>query len=293
MKIVGKFKKINPILPLYIVVGLLCVAIPFRTYQLLFITEAATGFYTKTDWSIYAIYGLSALAILASFILVNLAKNVPSSRDEIRKKNIFLAVTSILFAIGIIIDSVLALTSILAGVTSADGLSSVVIEAVFGVIAAIYIMIFGISHFDGRTTYFQYRFMALSPLAWATGRIIIRFMKKISYVNVADLMLEIFILASMMIFFLAFARISSGLSNEKSMRSLFSSGYVCIFFCALANIPRIVLMVTGNSEYIPYEYPLSVCDLTFALFVAAYIINAMNKATVNDHDEIYMNEEVK
>ena len=90
-----------------------------------------------------------------------------------------------------------------------------------------------------------------------------------------------------------FARISSGLSNEKSMRSLFAAGYVCIFFCALANIPRIVLTVTGNVESIPYEYPLSVCDLTFALFAVAYIINAMNKATVNDHDEIYMDEEAK
>lgn len=293
MKLVGKFKKLNPILPLYIVVGLLCVAIPVRTYQLLFITEASTGFYTKTDWSVYVIYGLAALTILVSFIIVTLAKNVPSSRDEIRKKNGFLAVSSILFALGIIIDSVFAFTSILAGTASADNFGSVVIEAVFGVFAAIYIMIFGISHFDGRTTYFQYRFLALAPLAWTTGRIIIRFMKKISYINVADLMLEIFILAAMMIFFLAFARISSGLSNEKSMRSLFSAGYVCIFFCALANIPRIVLGVTGNGKYIPYEYPLSFCDLTFALFVVAYIINAMSKATVNDHDEIYTNEEVK
>ncbi len=291
MKLVGKFKKLNPILPLYIVVGLLCAAIPFRTYQLLFITEAHTGFFTKIDWSVYAIYGLSALAILVSLIIVNLAKNVPSSRDEIRNKNGFLAITSILFAMGIVVDSVLAITSILAGTAGAENMTSVMIEAVFGVFAAIYMMIFGISHFDGKTTYFQYRFLALAPLIWTTGRIIIRFMKKIAYVNVADLMLEIFILAAMMIFFLAFARISSGLSNEKSMRSLFASGYVCIFFCALANVPRIVLVVTGNSDSIPFEYPLSVCDLTFALFVVAYIINAMNNAVVNDHDELYMDEE--
>lgn len=291
MKLIGKFKKINPVLPLYIIVGLLCLAIPFRTYQLLFITEQVTGFYTKIDWSVYAIYGLSATAILVSVILVNLAKNVPSSRDEIRKKNVFLAITSILFALGIVVDSVLAFTSILAGMTGAESLGSVAVEGIFGVLAAIYFMIFGISHFDGKTTYFQYRFMALAPLVWTTGRIIIRFMEKISYVNVADLMLEIFILASMMIFFLAFARISSGLSNEKSMRSLFASGYVCIFFCALANIPRIVLMLTGNSANIPLDYPLSFCDLAFALFVVAYIINSMNKAVVNDHDEIYAKED--
>ena len=290
MKIVGRFKKLNPLLPLYIISGLLCFAVPFRVYQLLFITENVTGFYKATDWSVYAIYGLAALAILVSSIIVNLAKNVPSSRDEIKQKNIFLAVSSILFSLGIIIDSVFSFASILAGTASTDNFALVVIETVFGVFAAIYFMLFGISHFDGRTTYFQYRFLALAPLAWTTGRIIIRFMKKIAYVNVADLMLELFILAGMMIFFLSLARISSRLSNEKSMRSLFASGYVCIFFCALANVPRIVLMLTGNGEFIPIEYPLSICDLTFALFVTAYIVNAMNTATVNDHDEIYTEE---
>ena len=291
MKIIGRFKKLSPLLPLYIISGLLCLAVPFRTYQLLFITENTTGFYKSTDWSIYAIYGLSALAILVSVIIVNLAKNVPSSRDEIKQKNVFLAIYSMLFAFGIIVDSVLSFTSILAGTAGAENFTSVVVETVFGVFAAIYFMLFGISYFDGRTTYFQYRFLALAPLAWTTGRIIIRFMKKIAYVNVADLMLELFILAGMMIFFLSFARISSGLSNEKSMRSLFASGYVCIFFCALANVPRIVLMITGNSDYIPIEYPLSICDLTFSLFVTAYIVNAMNKATVNDHNELYNKED--
>lgn len=290
MKIIGSFKKLNPLLPLYIISGLLCLSVPFRTYQLLFITENTTGFYKNVDWSVYAIYGLSALAILVSVIIVQLAKNVPSSREEIKQKNGFLAVSSILFAFGIIIDSVFSFASILAGTASADNFSSVVVETIFGVFAAIYFMLFGISYFDGRTTYFQYRFLALSPLAWTTGRIIIRFMKKIAYVNVADLMLELFILAAMMIFFLAFARISSGLSNEKSMRSLFASGYICIFFCALANVPRIVLMITGNKNFIPLEYPLSICDLTFALFVTAYIVNAMNTATVNDHNEIYTEE---
>ncbi len=290
MKFIGSLKKLNPLLPLYIVSGLLCLAVPFRTYQLLFITENATGFYKNVDWSVYAIYGLAALAILVSIVIVNLAKNVPSSREEIKKKNIFLSISSILFSFGIIIDSVFSLVSIIAGTAGAENFTSVVVETVFGVLAAIYFMLFGISHFDGRTTYFQYRFLALAPLAWTTGRIIIRFMKKIAYVNVADLMLELFILAGMMIFFLSLARISSGLSNEKSMRSLFASGYVCIFFCVLANMPRIVLMLTGNSDYIPMEYPLSVCDLTFALFVTSYIVNAMNTATVNDHNEIYTEE---
>lgn len=291
MKIIGRCKKINPILPLYIVVGLLALAIPVRTYQLLFITESATGFYKTTDWSVYVIYGLSAIAFVISYIFVNLAKNVPASKDDIRKKNPVLAVSAVVFAVGVAIDSIFSLVSILMGQVAVENMSAVWIEAAFGVFAAIYILIFGVSHFDGKSTYSQHKFLALAPLFWVTGRIILKIMTKIAYVNVADLMLEIFMLAFMMIFFLSFARISTGLSNEKSMRSLFASGYVCLFLCALTNVPRVVLMLTGNKALLPVDYPVSISDLACSIFVAAYIVNAMKKATVNDHDELYSAED--
>lgn len=290
MKIIGSCKKINPILPLYIVVGLLAMAIPLRTYQFLFITEPGTGFYKTVDWSVYVLYGLSAVAILMSYILVNLAKNVPASKDDIRKKNPVLAIISVVFALGVIADSVVSFASLLMGQVEADSFIALCIEAVFGLFSAIYILIFGVSHFDGKTTYSQLKFLALAPLFWTMGRIITRIMKKIAYVNVADLMLELCLFAFMMIFFLAFARISSGLSNEKSMRSLFASGYVCLFFCALANVPRVILLITGNKELLASEYPVSISDLAFTVFVASYIVNAMKKATVNDHAELYSEE---
>lgn len=291
MKVIGSCKKINPILPLYIVVGLLAVAIPVRTYQFLFITESGTGFYNTIDWSVYVLYGLSAVTLLASYIFVYLAKNVPASKDEMRKKSPILAITSILFALGIIADSVMSFASLLLEQVESDAFIAVAVEAIFGLFSAIYILVFGISHFDGKTTYSQLKFLALAPLFWATGRIIVRILKKIAYVNVADLMLELAALAFMMIFFLAFARISTGLSNEKSMRSLFASGYLSIFFCALANVPRVIVLITGNNELLATEYPVSISDLACAMFIAAYIVNAMKKATVNDHDELYPKED--
>ena len=128
--------------------------------------------------------------------------------------------------------------------------------------------------------------MALSPLVWAMGRIIIRFLKRISYVNIADLFFELLAVAFMMIFFLALARISSALANETSMRSLFAAGYVSAFFCLLTNIPRLVVILTGSGSLLPDEYPLALCDLFFAFFAVAYIVNAMTYAKENDHKEL-------
>ena len=145
---------------------------------------------------------------------------------------------------------------------------------------------FGISYIDGRTTYSQYRFLAITPLFWCMSRIVLRFLRKIAYINVSDLMLEIFMLAFMMIFLLAFARICAGLSNDKAMRSLFASGSVAIFFAAAANLPRLIMLVTGNISALPDEYGFSLCDLGFALFAFAYMVNAVKCAKETDSAEL-------
>lgn len=303
MKITGKYEKINPLASLYVVFGLMAVGVVFRMYQLLNIIESDTGFYRVKDWSVYVMYALCGLAVVVPYVLTTLAKNVPASKSPFRK-DMLMAVGSIVFAVGIVLDVVSSLSTFLLnakGFTSVglsfmgtmdQGQAPLLIETVLGIFAAIYMLIFGISYIDGRTTYAQYKFMAITPLFWAMSRIVLRFVRKIAYVNVSDLMLELFMLAFMMIFLLNFARISSGLANSKAMRTAFASGFVSIFFCTVTNLPRLLMVLTANGKALPDEYPFSLCDLGFAIFAFAYIINAMKYAKENDALEL-LGEEVK
>lgn len=297
MKITGKSEKLNPLLGLYIAAGLLIVAIPVRLYQHLTIIEQTTGFYKAVDRSVYVMYALAALAVIISYVVSTLAKNVPASKSPYRK-NKFLAVTSIILGIGTVLDVVSATSSFIinarnftaAGIsilgTADGGQIPILFEAVLGIFAAIYFLVFGISYIDGRTTYSQYKFLAITPFFWAMSRLVVRLISKISYVNVSDLMLELFGIAFMMIFFMSFARISSGLSNKKAMRSVYSSGAVAAFLLGTANIPRLLLYVSGNSGKITLGFSLSLCDLAFVFFAAAYIINAYKCAKENDSKEL-------
>lgn len=297
MKITGKSEKLNPLLGLYIAAGLLIVAIPVRLYQHLTIIEQTTGFYKAVDRSVYVMYALAALAVIVSYVVSTLAKNVPASKSPYRK-NKFLAVTSIILGIGTVFDVVSATSSFIinarnftaAGIsilgTADGGQIPILFEAVLGIFAAIYFLVFGISYIDGRTTYSQYKFLAITPFFWAMSRLVVRLISKISYVNVSDLMLELFGIAFMMIFFMSFARISSGLSNKKAMRSVYSSGAVAAFLLGTANIPRLLLYVSGNSGKITLGFSLSLCDLAFVFFAAAYIINAYKCAKENDSKEL-------
>ena len=297
MKLTGKFEKINPLIALYIAFGLMAVGVVFRMYQLLNIIESDTGFYRVQDWSIYVMYALCGLAVVVPYVLTMLAKNVPASKSPFRK-DMLMAVGSIVFAVGIVLDVVSSLSTFLlnakgfaaAGLsfmgTIDQGQAPLLIETIFGVFAAIYMLIFGISYIDGRTTYSQYKFMAITPLFWAMSRIVVRFVRKIAYVNVSDLMLELFAITFMMIFLLSFARICAGLANSKAMRTLFASGFVGIFFCVVSNLPRLLMVITGNANALPDEYPFSLCDLGFAVFAFAYIFNVVKCAKENDSAEL-------
>ena len=304
MKIKGKYEKISPLAPLYTVLALLVVTIPFRVYQHLNIVAADTGFYKRIDWSVYLMYAVATVAVVIPYILTYLAKNIPASKSPFRK-NRFLAVTSIIFAIGIIVDVVSAFSQFILNIKSFSAIGAsafgplnpqqipLLIEAVAGVVASIYMLIFGISYIDGRTTYSQYKFMALTPLFWAMSRLVVRFVKKIAYINVSDLMLELFGIAFLMMFLLSFARISSGLANEKAMRNAFASGSATLFFLATANVSRLLVIITGNGNKLPYEYPFALCDLGVALFIVAYIINAVRYANENDSEELNSSDSVK
>ena len=146
MKIIGRIKEINPLYSLYVLAGLLCVAIPFRTYQLLRLVESDTGFYKEINWSVYLMYALCILAVLVVYVLTALAKNVPESR-AVYGKNKLLAVAAFVFGAGIVADAVTALSTFILAyqgyLTAEISLVPTMLEGVFGILAAIYIMIFG------------------------------------------------------------------------------------------------------------------------------------------------------
>lgn len=297
MKITGKNEKLNPLMGLYVAAALLIVSIPVRMYQLFAVIEPATGFYKKIGPTVYIMYALAIVTIIAAYGVSTFAKNIPASKSPFRKDK-FLAVTSLLFAAGIVLDVVFAASDFIINArnftavglsllgTADSGQIPLLVEAVIGIFAAIYLMVFGISYIDGRTTYSQYKFLAITPFFWAMAKLVLRFLVKISYINVEDLMLELFGIAFMMMFLMSFARISAGLSNKKAMRSLFATGVISAFFLGAANIPKALMMLSGNIKLIPEGYPLSICDLFFAFFVAAYIINAYKCAKENDSKEL-------
>lgn len=274
-----------------------------RLYQLFAITENdASGFFTRINPSVFVLYIGAAIGCIALLALVMLSDRVTASKS-FRGKNKPLAVAGGLMAVGIGVDVALSLSKVIMAVTSytarsgmfaylfSNGYIAMALEAVFGLGGVIYFVLFALSYLEGKSTFCEYKLLAITPLFWSMARLIRRFLTKISFTIVADLLLELLMLAFMMMFFISFARISSQICQKNEMRKAMSFGIVAAMFAAALSVSRLVVTVGGRSSLLPAGFPFIAADLTFAIFAVIYIDAQSKSGRDASEDEILSDDD--
>jgi len=114
-------------------------------------------------------------------------------------------------------------------------------------------------------------------------------MTAISFSKMSELLFEIFTCVFLMLFFLTFARISSGVFTENSMWGIYGYGLSAAFLGAVVTIPRIVISVVGLNPVKGYEFNFS--HLACVVFILAYVFASLgvgfkdglkNRRAIND-----------
>jgi len=287
MKIRGQVKNLAPSALILIMAIAALIAVPLRTYQHMNIIEAQTGFYAKHDISIVMLYALLAVACLLLFIFSFIGGTMPSP-DFPEKKNKFIGISAALFSASLLFDSIIQIDKVTRiyneyGTTALKGLAYYIktggitagAQSFFAILSAVYFSIFAASYFKGKRFYSTERLMALSPVIWALCRVVQRFIEPISFKNVSELLLQLFMLVFMLIFFLSLARIASKVNFEKSTWVLYASGLTAALIAMTSAVPSVILMIIGKSSLLYVQYPVSYCDVFFAIFVVVLLLEIM------------------
>lgn len=259
----------------------LLAAIPLRTVQLFTNIESRTGFFEEVDWTVYAVYAVFAVAAVILAVLPALSGKIPASRPVVRK-NKLLAVGSFVFAAGIAYDVAYSLVRVLRmsdGITAktvltvlfTNGAFALILQAVCGAAACIFMILVGLSYTGEKATYGAYRLLALMPLFWTLFRLVARFMTKISFTMVSELLLELAMLCFMMLFLLSFARISAQISQKGEMKKAFCFGLPASFLALAIGVTRLICTVGGRADLLADGFSFSLADLGFGLFAAVYL----------------------
>ncbi|NLA77559.1 MAG: hypothetical protein GX851_07025, partial [Clostridiales bacterium] len=283
----GKIEAVKLKYLLYAFAGGLVVILPLRVYQMLTVVEAETGFYSEKNASVYIMYIILAVLCAVFMIGAFISREVPSPK-LINGKNVVLGAVSCLLAGTLMYDAITVTSEIVktvldmssfsfSGLINADnGEMTLILQVIFAFFAAIYFVFCGMAEITGKMKLIQgYKVLALAPLGWAMCRIVHRFMRAISYMNVSELLFEILMLVFLMLFFINLARISSQVSESGSMWGIFGYGLCAAMFSSLVSVPRLILTVLGKSDELVAQSPLEFADLAVSVFIVLFMLAAM------------------
>ncbi len=274
-----------------------------RIYQLFALTEAdGSGFFKRLNPTVYILY-IAAVVFTVLILLLVSATNKVTASKSFRGKNKRLALAGTAMSVGLAWDVAVCTSSFIRAVSSytvqgqlfaylaSNGMIAELLEAVFGLAACIYFILYALSYNEGRASYYEYKLLAITPLFWTIFRLVRRFLTKISFIVVADLMLELAMLTFMMLFFLSFARISSQLCQKNEMRRAMKYGLVAAMFAAVIAVSRLVAIIGMKSACLADGFVFNIADLAFAVFAVLYVDASSKTGRPAEEDELIEEDE--
>ncbi len=286
-KLKGSVPRLTPMWIFAIFAAAVLSCVPLRLYQTIRLIEPETGFFTQgnhiTVTLLYTVAGIAAVLILILSYLGIGARTPMPGEGRSRTLCVMAAVMAVAFladGIGTVYTLVNSAVEY-SGTLGASGTARYTVmqlvtegaQILFSVISCTYFSCLAFS-WNGKGSAALYAVLAVAPVFWAIARAVNRFIRMINFKNVSDLLLELFMLAFMMIFFLAFARVNSKVERAGVQWQVYGCGLVTALLAAVVSIPRLVMLVCGMGDRIADGYPLNPCDLAAPFFIVIYLLVA-------------------
>lgn len=284
-------------IPLLSVIVAILIAVPLRVYQYIKLINPETGFYDKKDITISILYTVLALGIALPIVFSYIHnKSIPVI--DITKNSKPYSIVTFIMAFGALIDTFglfgdfmnlvnnapryLSMSDLLENI-SAQGGSLLLIQAVFAMVSSFYFVVSALTVINKDTKKLQFKILALAPVVWCVFRLLFRFKRTIAFVNVSDLLIELFAIVFAMVFFLALAQIRANIDADNIFWKLFAYGLPAAMFAVVCFVPKLILIITGKSELVNPMHEINFSDITIAVY-AMYICISSVKAPVKRED---------
>ena len=237
---------------------ILAAALPVRIYQQLCLIEAS-GFWRRAETTQILLYVLIAVLIVIPVACAYFTRG-SAALDLTRRRRIPEGIAALFAAFAMAADAVTA------GLLAADmlqtlamgagrggqsqmifrsGAAAAATEAVCAVCGALLFFSLAMINFFPKKHFFLRRLLLLTPVLWAASGMLRRFARTINYLRVSDLFLGVITLAALTLFFLYFAQLLGGVSDEGRAARLFGAGIPAAVLCLLCFVPRAAAMFGG------------------------------------------------
>lgn len=270
------------------------IALPLRTLQYFTVLESGTGFFLKNDWSVYLLGIILSAAIIFLLVFGFISrKSLDYSLETVKQPG--QGILSLTACAGILMSTASVGVELVnsTGFSQEETTNNVIlaIQAIFGVLSAIYFLAIGLSYLSGKSNGSEYRLISLAPVIWSIFRLILRFTRTISYIRVSDLMFEMLMLVFFIMFFMAFAQVNSRVDGEKKEWKIAAYGLPAALLALVCFVPRFIVMITGNADLLNEQSPAEYCDIGVALFIISTVLTRVTAKIPNTVSETMITEE--
>lgn len=254
----------------------LILLVPFRFVQLLFWTEADTGFLTDGILSKSILFGGLLLALLLLIIMSARCQNFPKLYRPI--KNFFVTAAALLAGAAVILKSIYEIysTAVL-GVQGASGTFTAghpvfsVALSILGLFAAMMLFVTAGNFGSGRNTYRSFPLLALILPLWHCYNLIIQFVSTVSGASVAENALEVLTLVFALLFLFFQAKLFAGVEEARAARRCFLFGLPAILFAMSSSLPVCVMRAFEMPIATSFSLVLHLANLCTALYIFAFL----------------------
>lgn len=258
-----------------------------RLFQVKTSIDASTGFYTKTGFLIVGFYALLAVSCLYMAVSAFVSADSKAVTLENKKSAPMFWIT-LIFSLTTFYDGVSCFVKSIFGTVNTQVIDSVFkslmtsgaiplfLQSIFAVLSGIFFIELAFSFKKGNGSAGKHRILALMPVGWVSSRLLHLFVRKISFLRVSDLLLELLMCAFMVLFFMAFAQVSSNVYSTESRWRLIGFGMPAALLSATVSIPRLFYTIV-DSSFINENHPFVAADLAFLVFSAALGLELLKK----------------
>lgn len=269
---------------------LFLVLIAVRFYQSFFLTDAATGFFTKNNLTVPFMFVLAVGAVIAVCILCYISNNLPMG-DIKSRPNVLYIIAGVFFSFTLLYDGIEGIRLMMgpyisfAYMKEAVGGNLGLIAIVFAILGAIAILLSLLIHLKTGSLTGKLRIPMLFPVIWAFARTLEYFSVTVSYIKVSQLFLAIFASAFLMVFLFENARVITGTGRKDAVWFYFASGIIAAGLCFSAGLPSFVAAIAAPEKLVSYA-PFELYTLGGGLYaLASLFIRETEKEAVTENTD--------
>ena len=262
------------------------IGIVIRSIQTFKFIDPKTGFYTGGEFLAVILYSVLAVGIIA-FCFIGFFSSDNKKITVGADSNKWASIGARLFAVSLLGDCYFCISAAMyntgivgSGYTDImkSGQLPLMIQSISALISAVYFFILGSDFAKGTAKAYKRKFIATAPVLWAGARLIYRFLRQISFVEVSDLLLELVMIAFMIMFFMALAQTASGVYKDAFKWRIPAFGLSAALIAAVTSVPRMIVALAAR-EFVNRNYPFSLNDFIFVIFILTLLAKIKEDAS--------------